>query len=118
MSQNFSHQCPDCQGGMVDVGAADGREPWLSEPRCDNASCHGAGFALDQPLYRHSRAHGGLYCEACHDSTHAIAPSREPNDSVKFVELQGDPGTLRKCTACHLTKPTQAFRHRWVQSDR
>jgi mono/diheme cytochrome c family protein len=40
-------------------------------------------------------------CEACHDSTHALAKSREPNDGIKFVALQGDATYLKKCSVCH-----------------
>ncbi|MEN6438674.1 MAG: hypothetical protein ABFD97_08825 [Syntrophobacter sp.] len=113
MSQKFALNCTTCHGNMVDVAASadSGREPWAREPRCDSVSCHGAGYALDQPLYRNSRGHGGTYCAGCHDSPHAIAPSREYNDSIKFTLLQGHPGPLRKCTVCHLTQPSQAFRH-------
>lgn len=39
------------------------------------------------PLYRDSKGHGGIFCEGCHDGTHAIATSREPNDAIKFIEL-------------------------------
>jgi hypothetical protein len=113
MSQNFAFNCTTCHGNMVDVASLD-REPWLTEPRCDNASCHGAGYGLDQPLYRESRGHGGIYCAGCHDSPHAIAPSREDNDSIKFVLLQGQTGALRKCTTCHATQPVQAFQHSWA----
>jgi hypothetical protein len=112
MSQSFAVNCTTCHGNMPDVAAAD-REPWVVEPRCDNVKCHGAGYALDQALYRHSRGHGGVYCAACHDSPHATAPSREFNDSLKFLILQDRPDTLRKCTACHTTVPTSGFSHRW-----
>jgi hypothetical protein len=110
MSQNYAFNCTTCHGNMADVASLD-REPWLTEPRCDNASCHGAGYGLDQPLYRNSRGHGGIYCAACHDSPHAIAPSREYNDSIKFILLQGKTGTLKNCTTCHATQPSRAFRH-------
>jgi len=86
-------------------------EPWLNEPQCGNQNCHGAGYQTDQSLYRMSRGHGGIFCAGCHDSPHAIAASREQNDAIKFLELQGDPGTLRECTVCHSTKPKQAFKH-------
>ncbi len=107
MSQNFAANCTDCHGDITVV--AQNPNPWLNEPQC--SSCHGSGFATDQPLYQKSVGHGGLYCESCHDSTHAIAPSREFNDSIKFIELQGYDGTLRECTVCHASKPTQIFRH-------
>lgn len=112
MSQHFALNCTTCHGNMADVASLD-REPWVTEPRCDNATCHGQGFALDQGLYRNSRGHGGTYCAGCHDSPHATAPSREYNDSIKFLLLQGDNGTLRKCVVCHATQPTTAFRHQW-----
>jgi hypothetical protein len=85
--------------------------PWLNEPRCDNAACHGSGFQQDQALYRMSKEHGGIYCEACHDSTHAIAPSREPNDAIKFIAWQGHTGTLDTCSVCHASQPTEPGPH-------
>ncbi len=95
--------CIDCHGGMQAV--AENPNPWLNEPRCDSAGCHGAGYAQDQPLYRLSREHGGVFCEACHDSTHAIAPSTQPNDAIKFVDWQGHAGPLDTCTVCHASWP-------------
>jgi hypothetical protein len=101
--------CIDCHGTMQQV--AQNANPWLNEPRCDNAACHGSKFAQNQPLYRHSTDHGGLYCEACHDSTHAIAPSTQPNDGIKFMALQSQPGPLIRCTVCHTTKPASGGPH-------
>lgn len=103
MFSDFGMTCPDCHGTLSDV--ANKTTPWFEEPRCDNAACHGTDFAQDDPLYRLSRGHGGFYCEACHDSTHAIAPSIEPRDALKFIQLQGHEGTLSECTACHATPP-------------
>jgi hypothetical protein len=98
--------CIDCHGGMKTV--SENINPWLNEPRCD--TCHTANstkqYNQDQALYRFSKGHGGVYCEACHDSTHAIATSREANDAIKFVQLQGKSGTLSTCTVCHLSQPT------------
>jgi len=110
MSKDFAFNCLTCHGDMTQV--TQNANPWLNEPRCDNAACHGPGYSLDQPLYRMSKGHGGTYCAGCHDSPHAIAPSREPNDAIKFVELQGSAGTLRQCTVCHRTMPADAFVHR------
>jgi len=101
--------CLSCHGNMQVVSL--NPTPWLQEPRCDSASCHGAGYAQNQPLYRNSQGHGGLYCEACHDSTHAIAPSRQPNDAIKFVQLQGHAGTLTECSVCHASLPTASGPH-------
>ena len=110
MSQEYGLDCTNCHGGMVAV--SQNPNPWLHEPRCDNAGCHpDAAYALNQPLYRHSQGHGGIYCEGCHDSTHAIAPSREARDAIKFINLQGHAGTLEKCTVCHLTTPSSGGPH-------
>jgi predicted CxxxxCH...CXXCH cytochrome family protein len=109
MSQGFSMSCVTCHG-TIDI-VAQNTDPWLNEPRCDNVACHGSGYALNQPLYRNSTGHGGVFCAGCHDSPHAVAPSRESNDAIKFVNLQGHSGTLRECTVCHLTQPTAPFVH-------
>jgi hypothetical protein len=101
--------CLSCHGNMQAV--SQNPNPWLQEPRCDSASCHGAKYAQNQPLYRQSLGHGGLYCEACHDSTHAIARSREPNDAIKFIQLQGHSGTLDECIVCHASVPAGAGPH-------
>ena len=95
--------CIDCHGGMSDV--KNNPDPWLNEPRCD--TCHDSGqYDQNHPLYRFSTEHGGLYCEACHDSTHAVAPSREENDAIKFNILQGKNGPVDQCTVCHTTTPS------------
>ena len=56
-----------------------------------------AGF----DLYRFSFGHGGLACEACHGSTHAIFPSSYVNDNVQSLQLQGHVGALAECLTCH-----------------
>jgi hypothetical protein len=101
--------CVNCHGTMDQVSL--NPTPWLHEPRCD--TCHvriGAGgvndFQQNQALYRMSSSHGGIYCEGCHDSTHAIAPSSQPRDALKFIDLQGHTGKLDLCTVCHSTWPT------------
>ena len=109
MSTQYGMDCIDCHGTLSQV--AQNPNPWLHEPRCDNAQCHGSTYAQDQNLYRMSKEHGGVYCEACHDSTHAIAPSREANDAIKFVAWQGHNGTLDTCTVCHASWPAEAGPH-------
>jgi len=100
--------CTDCHGSMQQV--ASNPQPWLNEPRCD--SCHtDPEYKQDQVLFRLSTGHGGVRCEGCHDSTHAIALSSQPNDAIKFVGWQGHPGTLDTCTVCHATAPTQPGPH-------
>lgn len=113
MSQKHGMTCIDCHGTMEDV--AKNATPWLKEPRCD--TCHDGGeFDQNAALYRHSTGHGGVYCAACHDSPHAIAPSREPNDALKFVAWQGHQGPLDTCTVCHLTQPAGAGPHGLAQT--
>lgn len=99
--------CIDCHGTLDEVSK--NPNPWLNEPRCD--TCHGVAYTQDQALYRLSKGHGGIYCEGCHDSPHAIALSREKNDAIKFIQLQGEAGTLSTCTVCHLTQPVGAGPH-------
>ena len=102
MSQQYDMTCIECHGGMLQV--SQNPDPWLNEPRCDG--CHtDPRYAQDQALYRFSKGHNGVFCEACHDSTHAIAPSREDRDAIKFIKLQGHTGTLDRCITCHLTEP-------------
>jgi hypothetical protein len=54
-------------------------------------------------LYRFSRGHGGVACEGCHNSTHAIWPNPTDahNDNVAAQQVQGHAGTITECTACH-----------------
>jgi hypothetical protein len=56
-------------------------------------------------LYRFSKGHGGLNCEACHGSTHAIFPTNHVNDNLQSTQLQGHVGMLVECTACHTQTP-------------
>jgi hypothetical protein len=54
-------------------------------------------------LFRFSKGHGGLSCEACHGSTHAEWPIADPasNDNVAANELQGHVGAIMECASCH-----------------
>lgn len=56
-------------------------------------------------LFRFSKGHGGLQCEACHGSTHAEFPTWSPNDNIASKQIQGHIGKLAECTACHATMP-------------
>jgi hypothetical protein len=57
-------------------------------------------------LFSHSKGHGGLQCAACHGPAHGEWPSVEPNENVQSLRLQGNRGTLSRCTACHATTPS------------
>lgn len=65
-------------------------------------------FASDYPLYRLSgineeKGHGGVFCEGCHGSTHAIWPNANPfaNDNKTAMDLQGHTGAVTECSTCH-----------------
>ncbi|MCK5662005.1 MAG: hypothetical protein KAI17_00895, partial [Thiotrichaceae bacterium] len=67
-------------------------------------------FATTESLYRLSGAdngtnqgHGGLSCEGCHGSTHAIWPNINPdaNDNKAANDLQGHSGSIIECSTCH-----------------
>lgn len=57
----------------------------------------------DGQLFRHSKGHGGVACEGCHGSTHAIWPgdASHPNDNLASTEIQGHVGTIAECSSCH-----------------
>jgi hypothetical protein len=60
--------------------------------------------AIGNPkLYRVSTGHGGLFCEACHGSTHAEWPASNPNanDNIPAAQIQGHTGYIAECTVCH-----------------
>jgi hypothetical protein len=129
-SGNAIMNCQSCHGLMKDVGATT-RVGWLQQPNCQ--ACHHDGArersALDTTgalrqvadtrfattanapssgysLFRFSKGHGNLQCEACHGATHAEYPSSHDNDNVLSVALQGHRGTVRECTTCHATVPS------------
>ena len=56
-------------------------------------------------LYRFSSGHGGLKCEACHGSTHAIFPTTHRNDNLQSIDFQGHAGVLVECANCHGAQP-------------
>jgi hypothetical protein len=66
-----------------------------------NANTPASGLSL----YRFSSGHGGLQCEACHNSTHAEYTSAVVNDNVQSTNLQGHEGMIAECTACHSSVP-------------
>lgn len=113
MAEQHGMVCQDCHGDVRNVAATieAGRRPWLDEPRC--GTCHGAAFSeAPGTLYRMSHnGHGGLYCSTCHNSPHAILPTREERDNRQSIALQGMAGTLRNCTVCHGFVPSQPGPH-------
>jgi hypothetical protein len=102
--------CVDCHVGGMEMLGRENRRPWLDEPRC--ADCHAAQYAENPgTLFRLSKGHGGLYCESCHGSTHADYPSRDYQDNIQSIALQGHAGYIDTCTVCHLTPPSTGGPH-------
>jgi hypothetical protein len=94
--------CTDCHGSVSNVGNTieTGRIPWVDEPKC--GTCHDANHSENPgTLYKLSTGHGGLFCEACHNSTHAEVLSEQDNDNLQNLTLQGYTGPLKKCEVCH-----------------
>lgn len=90
--------------------AFENRTAWHDEPRCE--SCHGGQYSENPgALYRLSTGHGGLYCESCHNSTHAILPSREARDNQQSSALQGYAGTIETCAVRHLSQTSGGGPH-------
>ncbi len=73
----------------------------INQTFATNPNTPAAGLSL----YRFSKGHGGLQCEACHGSTHAEYSTPVVNDNVQSTALQGHTGMLAECTACHTTVP-------------
>ncbi|MCU7804409.1 MAG: PKD domain-containing protein [Candidatus Thiodiazotropha sp. (ex Lucinoma borealis)] len=71
----------------------------------DNPAVSGLGDPrIGNPmLYRVSTGHEGVFCEACHGSTHGIWPNKNElaNDNVAANQLQGHKGTIVECSTCH-----------------
>jgi hypothetical protein len=78
-----------------------GRRQAVDPTFATNPDVPAPGFSL----YRFSRGHGTLQCEACHGSTHAEYPSSHPSDNLQSERLQGHPGMLIDCQGCHGADP-------------
>ncbi|HJV35326.1 carboxypeptidase regulatory-like domain-containing protein [Geomonas sp.] len=113
--------CSDCHGDLYAMTASlqNGRRPWLDEPQC--GGCHGKRYQENTGvLYRNSvfnnapegSMNGKLYCEACHNSTHAEYPSTNAADNLIPRQLQGDGYWLWNCYVCHTDYMPHASMHR------
>jgi len=96
--------CTTCHGTMQQVAQSIGngsRIPWADEPKC--VTCHTGVPDVDTGavLYRNDQGHGNLYCAACHDSPHAMYPSREASDNYQPLQYQSSSKTIGSCGVCH-----------------
>ncbi len=106
----YSGDTPSCQTGLCHGGKqgvadsiAQGRQPWLQEPTCEQ--CHGINKMTGQDLYRNSKWRDKVYCVACHNSPHAWWPSKLLPDNEQPLALQTRASSISNCLVCHLTKP-------------
>ncbi len=93
-----SCQNGNCHGGMAGM-ANPNRNPWLTEPTCEQ--CHDSRYSTGGALYRHTKGHGGVYCSACHNSTHAWWSSTLAADNLLPIALQGSSDPIGVCATCH-----------------
>lgn len=101
----------DYQIGMTAV-ADSTRTPWVTLPRCGD--CHNNnGHEYEQPgvLFKNAKGHGGVFCETCHNSTHAVTPTINAADNTQSIALQNYAGPLKQCTLCHNSTPNGEFNH-------
>ena len=125
--------CQSCHGNMAAVGNK-ARQGWYNEPTCESChnseapnkrdtsgvdangivkvpkTDHTFATNADTPvpglnLYRFSKGHGGLQCEACHGATHAEYPSSHAEENIQSENIQGHAGPVAECTACHTKVP-------------
>ena len=111
-SQNLS--CQSCHGTLSEMANSirNGRIPWEEEPSCGQSGCHNSKYAPNHgKLFKDSKGHEGIYCNACHGSPHAILPSKESNDNLQNIALQGYIGVLRECSVCHGITPDKNGPH-------
>jgi hypothetical protein len=99
----YDGNCTTCHGSMQQVASSigNGRIPWESEPTC--VTCHTGVPGVDTggDLYRDDRGHGNIYCASCHDSPHAMYPSREASDNYQPLHYQNSSKTIGSCGVCH-----------------
>jgi hypothetical protein len=96
--------CIACHGTLDQVASSirtGGRIPWVEEPKC--STCHAGIPEVDTggTLYRNAKGHGGVYCAGCHDSPHAMYPSREASDNYQPLRYQNSTETIGSCGTCH-----------------
>ena len=105
------------------------RLPWVQQPDC--LTCHKdfrkpgknpTGFNVwnkeFSELYRMRTGEGGIRCEACHGSTHALYPAQNPyrknRDNIQPMQYAGIPypiGSNRTCAVCHTVEMEDSIHH-------
>lgn len=100
--------CQHCHGWISEVALSidEGRKPWVDQPDCEicHIPPHEGGQQTDCDCF-FTGGHFGLMCGGCHNSMHAIWPSREMPDNDNVMALQGHVGSLDDCSLCHTLTP-------------
>ena len=110
--------CITCHGTMVDMAADisdDVKIPWVNEPQCITCHTGVAEVNTGSTLYRNATGHGNLYCAACHQSPHAMVPSREAADNYQAQQYQDRSVTIGSCRVCHGTSRPEGGQYRRIQ---
>jgi hypothetical protein len=96
---------PENKRFAEDVVAAADNPAAAGNPKLYRVSTGGQPVVTGQEDVYGQSGHGGLFCEACHGSTHAEWPNANPNanDNQTALQLQGHRGTLIECSVCHGT---------------
>jgi hypothetical protein len=121
MMYHAKQTCSNCHGDINGMakGLAGGRRPWLDEPQC--GGCHGEKHQENPgTLYKNSvlnntwnaKMSGRIYCEACHNSTHAEYTSTNAADNSIPMKFQGDNYWIWNCWVCHLDYMTSPSMHK------
>ena len=97
--------CTICHGSLTDLAAtiANGRVPWVTEPKCVTCHTFVAEVNTGSALYRDGLGHGGLSCPACHGPAHAQVPSVKDADNFQALQYQAKVMSLGSCKVCHST---------------
>ncbi len=117
------------EGKTVTYAEASGGSDWWLAPAVPHcANCHAAPFVespggrylpMDQPgkysLYRHSKAHGRIACQSCHESMHGLYPvryegqkgtvDRTSREQALQFSPDGNYAGPVTCAACHTVNP-------------
>ncbi len=107
--------CTNCHGSMANVAATiivKGRLPWTNEPVCTQCHTNVPGVDTAGVRFRDAVGHGQMACVACHNSPHAMLPSREAGDSYTTIKYQGSKAavkTIGSCGACHSSNHGEGF---------
>jgi hypothetical protein len=107
--------CTNCHGSMANVAATiivKGRVPWANEPGCTQCHTNVPGVDTGATRFRDAAGHGQMACVACHNSPHAMLPSREAGDSYTTIKYQGSAAavkTIGSCGACHSSNHGEGF---------